>query len=274
MEFGRRIAAERELEKHGSLRHENTIFDESGNFLLYPTLLGIKVVNIVTNNLCRVIGKVWLRESYCCVADRRAGRKPAHHAHCAAAVQAAQARRRRHDDPDGGGRQSHVRCLSRAVLPTEMAHCRLRQNEADPTLFATAYKRNRFFLFTQREAQEIGGEVGGAYSRQQLQCRACRLAATCSTRSPARRSKCRRPGADWRAIALAHAERSNSALANQRLAEFAIIHTTLGDIHVKLQPKEVCADERWHKISLRSPRPPRRSRISPCTAATATTTGC
>jgi len=34
------------------------VFDESNNFVLYPTLLGVKVVNIVTNNLCRVIGKV------------------------------------------------------------------------------------------------------------------------------------------------------------------------------------------------------------------------
>ena len=43
--------------------------------------------------------------------------------------------------------------------PRSYAPCRLSQNEADPTLFATAYKRNRFFLFTKREAQEIGGEV-------------------------------------------------------------------------------------------------------------------
>ena len=75
MEFGRRVAAERDLEKQGSLRHENAgvhvyhvrfmpsydviaVFDESNNFVLYPTLLGVKVVNIVTNNLVRVIGKV------------------------------------------------------------------------------------------------------------------------------------------------------------------------------------------------------------------------
>ncbi len=34
------------------------VFDESGNFLLYPTLLGVKVVNLVTNGISRVLGKV------------------------------------------------------------------------------------------------------------------------------------------------------------------------------------------------------------------------
>jgi len=36
----------------------NVIFDDSGNFVLYPTMAGIKVVNIVTNQLVRLIGKV------------------------------------------------------------------------------------------------------------------------------------------------------------------------------------------------------------------------
>ena len=36
------------------------MFDESGQYVLYPTLLGVKVVNMVTNKLVRVIGKVWL----------------------------------------------------------------------------------------------------------------------------------------------------------------------------------------------------------------------
>lgn len=36
----------------------NAIFDDSGNFLAYPTLFGIKVVNLVTNRVSRLIGKV------------------------------------------------------------------------------------------------------------------------------------------------------------------------------------------------------------------------
>ena len=53
MEFGRRLAVERELErgslegegstgKGGLLRTANAVWDESGNFIIYPTLLGIK----------------------------------------------------------------------------------------------------------------------------------------------------------------------------------------------------------------------------------------
>jgi len=36
----------------------SVLFDESGNFLLYPTLLGIKVVNLVSNAVSRLLGKV------------------------------------------------------------------------------------------------------------------------------------------------------------------------------------------------------------------------
>jgi peptidylprolyl isomerase domain and WD repeat-containing protein 1 len=49
MEFGRRLAVERELtdrERSGAelsaARRENAAWDETGNFLLYPSLVGIK----------------------------------------------------------------------------------------------------------------------------------------------------------------------------------------------------------------------------------------
>lgn len=101
MEFGRRVASERELEKSSfvslsnaskilsiflflklpyiylfnfitklmicsstvvgltrshSRSHSRLAFDETGNFILYPTILGIKVVNVVTNKCVRIIG--------------------------------------------------------------------------------------------------------------------------------------------------------------------------------------------------------------------------
>jgi peptidylprolyl isomerase domain and WD repeat-containing protein 1 len=60
MEFGRRLAIEREISQSGSewqpACFSNVIFDESGNFILYPTLLGIKVVNLKSNKVERVIG--------------------------------------------------------------------------------------------------------------------------------------------------------------------------------------------------------------------------
>lgn len=47
MDFGRRIAVERELERNesgpgGALRSASVAWDESGNFVMYPTMLGIK----------------------------------------------------------------------------------------------------------------------------------------------------------------------------------------------------------------------------------------
>ena len=56
--FGARLTADRELEKTTSvIPSTNVIFDESGNFIIYATLNGIKMVNIVTNRMVRLFGK-------------------------------------------------------------------------------------------------------------------------------------------------------------------------------------------------------------------------
>lgn len=52
IDFGRRIAVEREIEKTDDVPAPNAIFDESGNFVLYSTLLGIKVSIISINYSC------------------------------------------------------------------------------------------------------------------------------------------------------------------------------------------------------------------------------
>jgi len=57
MEFGRRMAVERDLEKSEAFHLSSIVFDESGNFIMYPTLLGIKLINLYSNKLVRIIGK-------------------------------------------------------------------------------------------------------------------------------------------------------------------------------------------------------------------------
>lgn len=43
MEFGRRMAGERDLDKTEAFHYSNVIFDYSGHFLLYSSILGVKV---------------------------------------------------------------------------------------------------------------------------------------------------------------------------------------------------------------------------------------
>lgn len=57
VEFGRRLAVERELENHAIQNKMNVIFDESSNFIIYGSILGTKVINTLTNRVVRVFGK-------------------------------------------------------------------------------------------------------------------------------------------------------------------------------------------------------------------------
>ena len=52
-----RLAVERDVEKGGALGVCNLVYDESGHFLLYATMLGVKVVNLYNNRLVRTIAK-------------------------------------------------------------------------------------------------------------------------------------------------------------------------------------------------------------------------
>ncbi|KAG6286008.1 hypothetical protein E4U09_006941 [Claviceps aff. purpurea] len=57
VEFGRRLAQEREVDC-GMLRHKsNIIFDDSGYFIVYGSMLGIKVLNTYTNQVVKIYGK-------------------------------------------------------------------------------------------------------------------------------------------------------------------------------------------------------------------------
>ncbi|KAM0802523.1 cyclophilin type peptidyl-prolyl cis-trans isomerase/CLD [Usnea florida] len=57
VEFGRRLTVERELENPVFQNKINVIFDESGNFIIYGSILGSKVINTLTNQVVKVYGK-------------------------------------------------------------------------------------------------------------------------------------------------------------------------------------------------------------------------
>ncbi|KAF4550295.1 Peptidyl-prolyl cis-trans isomerase-like protein 2 [Elsinoe fawcettii] len=57
VEFGRRLAVERDLEHPSVRRRVNVIFDETSNFILYGSLFGVKVLNTLTNRVVKVFGR-------------------------------------------------------------------------------------------------------------------------------------------------------------------------------------------------------------------------
>lgn len=57
VEFGRRLAIERELENPTLQNKINVVFDESSNFIIYGSILGSKVINTLTNRVVKVYGK-------------------------------------------------------------------------------------------------------------------------------------------------------------------------------------------------------------------------
>ncbi|PKY04690.1 putative peptidyl-prolyl cis-trans isomerase [Aspergillus campestris IBT 28561] len=57
VEFGRRLAVERELENPVTQPRINVLFDESGHFIMYGSLYGIKCINTYTNRVVRVYAR-------------------------------------------------------------------------------------------------------------------------------------------------------------------------------------------------------------------------
>ncbi|KAL9951874.1 hypothetical protein ACROYT_G044613 [Oculina patagonica] len=118
MEFGRRLATERDLEKTDTLRFSNVVFDESGFFLLYATMLGIKVINLHTNRCVRTIGKM---------ENVRFVQLALH---------------------QGKAKKTKV-AVTMEMEASENPS--LQTTGPDPMLFCTASKKNRFYVFSTRQ---------------------------------------------------------------------------------------------------------------------------
>ncbi|KAI9748715.1 MAG: hypothetical protein M1815_003016 [Lichina confinis] len=57
LDFGRRLAIERETESPQYQKRSSVIFDESGHFIMYGSVFGVKVINTVTNRVVKVFGQ-------------------------------------------------------------------------------------------------------------------------------------------------------------------------------------------------------------------------
>jgi cyclophilin family peptidyl-prolyl cis-trans isomerase len=192
IDYGRRMAKERDLVSQGGAAPPSTaVFDASGEFVVIPTIAGIKVYRIADGALLRVIGLT-----------------------------------------------EHERFLQIAVFQGAIAEnaasailAGKTKETADPTIFAIAFESQRFYCFSNRmpdedESADIGRDVFNE-----------------------------RPSKEDRALAAATAGGGAGAAAAGRLGlsggitgagggsgggggggrgATAIIHTSLGDIHVSL----------------------------------------
>jgi peptidylprolyl isomerase domain and WD repeat-containing protein 1 len=179
MEFGRRLAAERELETNlVAKRAANAIFDASGSFVLYATLIGIKVVNFRANKVSAIIG----------------GGETPRFLHLALYQGAP------------GRKKVVTLAMASAENPT------LADTQApDPTVICSAYKRNRFYLFSRRDPMDLEGGVdvsSGSIGRDVFN---------------------EKPTKEEQTVATIRGGRA--AQASQ-----ATLHTTMGDIVINLFP--------------------------------------
>ncbi|KAG5636191.1 hypothetical protein H0H81_008897 [Sphagnurus paluster] len=181
MEFGRRLAVERELELPGPDGHtpgrwSNAIWDETGAFILYPSLLGIKVLNVVTNRVVRLLGKDeavrFLNLSLYQGAPAKKG----------------------------------VTTMAMAASANPIL---ANKAQRDPTLFCTGYKRGRFYLFTRSEPED--NKLG---ERDVFNERPTRDEQNVATSAPSAKT------------------------GPSPLADSATIHTTMGDMHLRLFPTQ------------------------------------
>ncbi|XP_075981661.1 peptidylprolyl isomerase domain and WD repeat-containing protein 1 [Anticarsia gemmatalis] len=175
MEFGRRMATERDLEKSDSVQLANVLFDTSGHFVIYATMLGVKVVNLVTNRCVAMIGKP-------------ENLRPLHLALF-----------------QGRTNQSKVATtleMEGSENPT------LLNVKTDPTLFCTAYKKNRFYMFSRRSPDDIKSPDADRDIFNEKPSKEDIISAT-------------------------------EGQGVQRLYEQAILHTSLGDVHIRLFGKDV-----------------------------------
>ncbi|KAL3518503.1 hypothetical protein ACH5RR_021092 [Cinchona calisaya] len=176
IDFGRRIAVEKEFEKTENAPQPNAVFDESSNFLIYATLLGIKVINLQTNKVARILGKVESNDRFLRIALYQGDRS------------------------------------SKKVRKIPSAAANANENKeplTDPTLLCCAFKKHRIYLFSRREPEEPEDPTKGRDVFNE------------------------KPPADE---LLAVSELGKAVTTS--LPDNVILHTTMGDIHMKLYPEE------------------------------------
>lgn len=176
IDFGRRLAIEKQIEQTETAPQPNAVFDESSNFIIYATLLGIKVVNLHTNKVVRILGKVETNDRFLRIALYQGDRS-----------------------------SKKVRKIPSAAANANES----KEPLIDPTLLCCAFKKHRLYLFSQREPEEPEDASKGRDVFNE------------------------KPPADE---LLAVSDLGKTATTS--LPDNIIMHTTMGDVHMKLYPEE------------------------------------
>jgi len=175
MEFGKKMSVEKEITRTNLIKYNNLVYDESGYFLVYASLLGIKFVNLKTQKVSRLLAqKEHLRPLAIALF------------------------------------QGRPKSLSGTAITAEMEasdNPGLVDRGTDPTLVVSAYKKNRFYLFSVRSPRDLSSVDNERDVFNEKPSKEDIISATEEKGAP-------------------------------RLYQSATIHTTAGDIHIELFPKE------------------------------------
>uniref|UniRef100_A0A0D9XAT8 peptidylprolyl isomerase n=1 Tax=Leersia perrieri TaxID=77586 RepID=A0A0D9XAT8_9ORYZ len=176
IDFGRRMAVEKEIEKTENVPQPNAVFDESSNFLIYATLLGIKIINLHTNKVSRILGKVENNERFLRIALYQG---------------------------DKGNKKVRK-------IPSVAANVNdSKEPLSDPTLLCCAFKKHRIYLFSRREPEEPEDATKGRDVFNE-----------------------KPPPEELLAVS------DLGKTATTSLPDSLVMHTSMGDIHLRLYPEE------------------------------------
>lgn len=212
-----RIDAEKTHLKAGALVGMQSAFDATGHFLVFPSVCGIKIVNLVSNKVVRTLGQSEKGLRFLGLALYQG--TPQVNAQYLLAKKAAEAKEKA-GNGGGGGAPAAVTVgdMRDAIKP-------------DPTLFVTAVGTKRFYCFSNRDPgiaadgkpkDEQGGSEGGtgAYGRDILNEMPDDV--DLSSSGASRTDKGGRGG----------------GVPETTLPTKAVIRSSHGDIHLKLFPTE------------------------------------
>ena len=175
IEFMRRMAVERELDRPDQPHAPGIDFDDSSTILIYTTYVGVKFINLEDSRILRLLGK---HETERFTQISLFGGKLMRNMGGRAGV---------------GGSSSQG------------------DKVADPTLFCISFKKNRFYLFTKNPPADLASESNEAVISRDIMNEK---------------------------LSKEESAYSLPKTVASVLAGKAIVHTTMGDIYIKLYPKE------------------------------------